>query len=104
MAVTCAAGSHHRARQHQREYHAVVDIAGAHGAAHLRHVGRTELWVWRHTPEGWALKELPPAAGTPGLGYAEFACWVPGTPGRLLVAREGIADGRTTRRFEGMAL
>lgn len=66
--------------------------------------GWTELWVWRRTPEGWALEVLPPAAGTPGLGYAEFAGWVPGTPGKLLVAREGIADGRTTRRFEVMAL
>ncbi len=66
--------------------------------------GWTELWVWRRTAEGWALEVLPPAAGMPGLGYAEFAGWVPGPTPKLLLAREAVTDGRTTRRFEVMAL
>lgn len=66
--------------------------------------GWTELWVWRRTPEGWVQEVLPPAAGTPGLGYAEFAGWAPGGGGRLLLAREARTDGRLTRRFEVMAL
>ena len=47
---------------------------------------------------------LPPAAAAPGLGYVEFAGWTPGPNRRLLLAREALADGRPTRRFEVLSL
>lgn len=62
--------------------------------------GWTELWVWRHQAEGWTLDVLPPAAAEPGLGYVEFAGWVPGATPRLLLAREAKVEGRVMRRFE----
>lgn len=67
--------------------------------------GWRELWVFRRSGagRGWTLQVLPPAPATPGLGYAEFAGWVPGGQ-QLLVAREAIAEGRTVRRFEVMKL
>ena len=58
----------------------------------------------REPQQGWVLDVLPPVAGTPGLGYVEWAGWVPGATPRLLVAREARSDGRTTRRFEVLAL
>lgn len=66
--------------------------------------GWTELWVWRRQADGWALDVLPPASAEPGLGYVEWAGWVPGAQRRLLLAREARAEGRSTRRFEVMAL
>lgn len=65
--------------------------------------GWRELWVLHQAgtaPGGtWTLQVLPPAPAGPGLGYAEWAGWVPG--GRqLLVAREAHAEGRRWRRFE----
>ena len=66
--------------------------------------GWTELWIWRRAPDGWMLEVVPPAAGGPGLGYAEFAGWVPGPTRKLLLAREARIEGRPTRRFEVMAL
>lgn len=59
-----------------------------------------ELWVLRATPQGWRLDVLPPAAANPGLGYAEFAGWVPGGQ-QLLMVRESRAEGRySARSFE----
>ena len=66
--------------------------------------GWTELWVWRRADEGWTPDTLPPAAAAPGLGYVEFAGWTPGPNRRLLLAREALADGRPTRRFEVLSL
>jgi hypothetical protein len=68
----------------------------------------TELWLLRPVPgEGWRADILPPAALQPGIGYAEFAGWVPATPGqaaRLLLAREARAEGRSIKRFEVVSL
>ncbi|HLO93233.1 MAG TPA: hypothetical protein VK195_02860, partial [Burkholderiaceae bacterium] len=63
-----------------------------------------ELWLLRLTPQGWRLDVLPPVAANPGLGYAEFAGWVPGGQ-QLLMVREARAEGRyTPRSFELMDL
>jgi len=58
-----------------------------------------ELWVFRQTPQGWSVGVLPPSANGPGLGYVEFAGWVPGNK-KMLVARETQAEGHNRRRFE----
>lgn len=65
--------------------------------------GWRELWLLRKTAQGWRLAVLPPAAAGPGLGYAEFAGWVPGGQ-QVLVAREARAEGRYRRGFELMDL
>ena len=64
----------------------------------------TELWVFRADRNGWTVDVLPPTSAIePGLGYIEFAGFVPGQ-NKLLVAREARADGKGTRRFEMLSL
>lgn len=58
-----------------------------------------ELWIFRKQAGGWTVRVLPPAATQPGVGYAEFAGWVPGGS-QLLVAREASGEGRYLRNFE----
>ncbi len=81
--------------------------------------GWTELWVFRAESAdksaavepgskgpraAWRVDVLPPAPSSPGLGYVEFAGWVPGAQPRLLIARESRTEGRFHRRFEVLAL
>lgn len=62
-----------------------------------------ELWVFRKGAGGWSVDVLPPAANDPGIGYAEFAGWVPGGR-RLLAVREARIDGRWKCSFEVLRL
>jgi len=65
----------------------------------------TELWVFRLQRNGrWTVDALPPAAASEtGIGYIEFAGFVPGQA-RLLVARESRIGGQWQRRFEVLKL
>ena len=56
-----------------------------------------ELWMFRATPAGWTLQVLPPSTEASGVGYVEFAGWVPGT-GQVLAARE-VRDPQHANRF-----
>lgn len=58
-----------------------------------------ELWLFHQASDGWRIDIVPPADGTPELGYVEFAGWIPGAT-KLLVAREARVNGRFARSFE----
>lgn len=58
-----------------------------------------EMWVFQHSAEGWRADVLPPSTQGPGLGYVEFAGWVPGTA-QVLTAREVVEGGRNQQRYE----
>ena len=62
-----------------------------------------ELWLFHETSRGWTVDVLPPGTSNPGLGYIEFAGWVPGGK-RMLVVRENQLDGKFRRRFEVVRL
>lgn len=65
--------------------------------------GWRELWVFRQRGKQWTIDTLPPAPLQPGLGYAEFAGWVPGGQ-QLLLAREARGEGRYRKGYEVVSL
>lgn len=62
-----------------------------------------ELWVFHKTAEHWVLDVIPPALSDPGVGYVEWAGWIPGSA-QMLTAREARVAGRYQRKFEIVSL
>ena len=61
-----------------------------------------ELWMFRASAQGWTVQVLPPSTEADGVGYVEFAGWVP-TTGEVLVAREvrdPLRGNRLARTYE----
>ncbi len=61
-----------------------------------------ELWMFRATAQGWTVQVLPPSTEADGVGYVEFAGWVPAT-GEVLAAREvrdPLRGNRLARTYE----
>jgi len=61
-----------------------------------------ELWMFRATAQGWTVQVLPPSTEADGVGYVEFAGWVPAT-GEVLAAREvrdPLHGNRLARTYE----
>ncbi len=62
-----------------------------------------EMWVFRKDGEAWRADVVPPGSENPGVGYVEFAGWVPGKD-QLLAARELARGGRHQASFEVLRL
>lgn len=77
--------------------------ANAHGTALALAVqpmtSWRELWLFHVVGKQWTIDVFPPASDDPGLGYIEFAGWVPGDR-LMLAAREARVNGRFIHRFE----
>jgi len=83
---------------------ATVNREGSAAAIAVQHMDAwRELWILRDTGRGWTVRIVLPALVAPGVGYAEFAGWVPG--GRqVLIARETRSEGVYQRAFEVLRL
>jgi hypothetical protein len=60
--------------------------------------GWQELWLFKRHDDGWSVDVVPPGDEV-GLGYIEFAGFVPGLD-QFLAAREVRVNGRFVKTFE----